>query len=237
MASANGTRIPLNASSITDGAAAVWTFGTGTTPTIIILRNGVQAAGAEGAQILWAGSVLYIQGDDLNWYSWNGSAFIFVGANDPAPIRTGTGAIAVAGPAISASGKPGTTGTGALAFTGPAISATGTDGTTGTGVVAVSGPAISGTGTLAVTITGAGAVVISGPALSGTGTFIARVTGTGALAIGGPTITAAGSVTGPVAAPSVYVTVPLEMRRRAVPAEGRFVTVPAEGRRFLVVPA
>lgn len=81
-ASTTGTYVGP-AASITDAGCAVWTLGAGTTPNIAILRNGSQACGAFGAQIEWFSSNLYVQGDDLSWYLWNGSCFDLFGASDP----------------------------------------------------------------------------------------------------------------------------------------------------------
>ena len=73
------------ASSLTDGAGGVWTFGAGTPPSIVILRNGTQAAGAFGAQMALVGGTLFLQGDDLAYYRWTGSAFAARAAADPTP--------------------------------------------------------------------------------------------------------------------------------------------------------
>lgn len=80
--SISGTRIP-SASSILTTAGDTWTLGSGSTPTIVILRNGSQAASAFGAQILWYQGGLYVQGDDLQWYLWNGTGFTFFSPSDP----------------------------------------------------------------------------------------------------------------------------------------------------------
>lgn len=86
--SISGTREPTPSSTITDSACNVWTMGTGTTPTIQILVNGVQVDGTYvGAQILYYNGVVYIQGDDLSWYSWTGG--IYTGGVGPADPQTG----------------------------------------------------------------------------------------------------------------------------------------------------
>lgn len=69
--------------SITDAGCAVWTLGAGTSPNITILRNGAQPCAAFGAQIEWYLNTLYVQGDDLNWYTFNGTCFDLFGASDP----------------------------------------------------------------------------------------------------------------------------------------------------------
>lgn len=68
---------------LTDGSGGVWSYGAGQAPSIQILRNGVQAASAFGAKMAVIGGVLYLQGDDLLYYKWNGSAFPRTVAADP----------------------------------------------------------------------------------------------------------------------------------------------------------
>jgi hypothetical protein len=77
--SPSGTRIPI-ATFIVDGDLATWTLGPGQE----ILRNGVQAAGGFGAQILWYQNAIYVLGDDNNWWLWANGTWNFVGLD---PIR------------------------------------------------------------------------------------------------------------------------------------------------------
>jgi parallel beta-helix repeat protein len=90
-ASPDGTRIP-GASVITDSALAAWTLGSGQR----ILRNGVQAAGAAGSQILWAQGSIFVLGDDGNWWKWTGVTWVFYSSSDPSPSSTPTPAPAPA---------------------------------------------------------------------------------------------------------------------------------------------
>ena len=59
--------------SIVDTSGATWTIGA----QLEILRNGVQIGGGWGSQILWLDGVIYVLGSDINWYSWNGSMWVF----------------------------------------------------------------------------------------------------------------------------------------------------------------
>jgi len=70
--SADGTTVPINASQIVDNTGAVWTIGAGGA----ILRNGVQAAGGWGTQILWKSSAIYVYGTDSGWWQWTGSGWV-----------------------------------------------------------------------------------------------------------------------------------------------------------------
>lgn len=78
--SASGTRIP-NAISITDSVCAVWALA-GTAVT----RNGIQVD--TGDQILFFLGSIY---DSRlgNWYQWNGTTWIFVGADPQSPPLVG----------------------------------------------------------------------------------------------------------------------------------------------------
>jgi hypothetical protein len=78
-ASLDGTTVPITASQITDSAGAVWTIGAGGA----ILRNGSQAAGGWGSQILWKSSTIYVLGTDSNWWQWTGSGWLNIGAAHP----------------------------------------------------------------------------------------------------------------------------------------------------------
>jgi probable HAF family extracellular repeat protein len=77
-ASPDGSRVPV-VTVIVDNALDTWTLGPGEE----ILRNGVQAAGAYGSQILWHGGDIYVLGDDYNWWRWTGATWTFAGASDP----------------------------------------------------------------------------------------------------------------------------------------------------------
>jgi probable HAF family extracellular repeat protein len=77
-ASPDGSRVPV-VTVIVDNALATWTLGPGEE----ILRNGVQAAGAYGSQILWYRNAVYVLGDDYNWWKWTGTTWTFAGASDP----------------------------------------------------------------------------------------------------------------------------------------------------------
>ena len=83
--SPSGTRVPPS-SSITDNGSNTWTLGSGISPFIQILRNGAQAVSAYGAQILWYQNSIYIQGDNYEWYIWNGNGFNYLGPNDPSGV-------------------------------------------------------------------------------------------------------------------------------------------------------
>jgi FG-GAP-like repeat len=72
------TRIP-SAPLIVDTNLAVWTLGPGEE----ILKDGQQAAGAFGSQILWYQSQIYVLGDDNNWWRWTGNTWTFAGSRDP----------------------------------------------------------------------------------------------------------------------------------------------------------
>ena len=76
--SADGTRVP-GAASITDSSLNVWTIGSGQ----VILRNGTQANGGYGSQILWYQSVIYVFGDDSRWWRWTGSTWALYGSSAP----------------------------------------------------------------------------------------------------------------------------------------------------------
>ncbi len=86
----SGTRVPTNASSITDNNVNIWTLGTGVSPNIQILLNGslllVTGSGVYGSQILWFNDIIYIKGDDNFWYLWTGSGLTFVGADPQNPV-------------------------------------------------------------------------------------------------------------------------------------------------------
>jgi hypothetical protein len=75
-ASPSGTRSP---SIIVDNAGATWTIGSGS----VILRNGSQANGGYGSQILWYSGVIYVLGTDWNWWRWTGSTWSNGGSSDP----------------------------------------------------------------------------------------------------------------------------------------------------------
>ena len=78
-ASPDGTTVPTTATQIVDNEGAVWTIGAAQ----VILRNGVQAAGGYGSQMLWQSGTIYVFGTDLSWYRWIGSAWISLGPSHP----------------------------------------------------------------------------------------------------------------------------------------------------------
>jgi hypothetical protein len=75
------TRVPASPF-IVDTDLAVWTLGLGG-EFREILRDGRQAAGGFGSQILWYQRVIYVRGDDNNWWRWTGNTWVFAGAQDP----------------------------------------------------------------------------------------------------------------------------------------------------------
>jgi hypothetical protein len=84
--SPDGTRVPAS-SYIVDSSSATWTLGSNSQ----ILRNGSQAGGGWGSQILWYQGTIYVLGDDNNWYRWNGSYWTIYSSSDPAGGSTGGG--------------------------------------------------------------------------------------------------------------------------------------------------
>ena len=84
-ASLDGTTVPP-ATQIVDTSGAIWTIG----PNLAILRNGVQAAGGRGSQIVWTSHTLYVLGTDNNWYQWTGSSWTFLGPTFPGASLDGT---------------------------------------------------------------------------------------------------------------------------------------------------
>ena len=77
--SADGTLVPTTASQIVDKSGAVWTIASNGA----ILRNGLQAAGGWGTQILWKSNTIYVFGTDGNWWQWIGSSWNNVGPTVP----------------------------------------------------------------------------------------------------------------------------------------------------------
>lgn len=76
------TGVTCATASILDASRAVWTLGDGVTPDIPILRNGMQAAGGRGAQILFVSPTIFVLYPP-NWWQWDGANFSSVGATDP----------------------------------------------------------------------------------------------------------------------------------------------------------
>jgi len=76
--SPDGTTVPP-ATQIVDNPGGVWTIGANQA----ILRNGVQAAGGMGSEILWKSSTIYVLGTSNNWYQWTGSGWVFLGLIHP----------------------------------------------------------------------------------------------------------------------------------------------------------
>jgi carboxypeptidase family protein len=77
-ASADGTTVPP-AVQIVDNFGSVWTIGAGQ----VILRNGVQAAGGFGSEILWKNTSIYVLGTGNTWYQWTGAGWTNVGPVQP----------------------------------------------------------------------------------------------------------------------------------------------------------
>jgi len=75
VSSSDGTIVPTTATQIVDNFGAVWTIGS----SAEILRNGVQAGGGWGTQILWKSGTIYVLGTDGNWWQWTGSEWIYAG--------------------------------------------------------------------------------------------------------------------------------------------------------------
>jgi hypothetical protein len=68
---------------IVDNAGGVWTIGANQA----ILRNGAQAAGGFGSQILWKSATIYVLGGST-WWQWTGSGWINVGSTTPGGTTT-----------------------------------------------------------------------------------------------------------------------------------------------------
>lgn len=81
------------AASITDGSCAVWNLGSGTTPNIVILRNGSSDNGGFGSQILYYLGSVYVKGSDANWYLYDNvlGYFQFYSSTDPSMAVTPVG--------------------------------------------------------------------------------------------------------------------------------------------------
>jgi uncharacterized membrane protein len=78
-ASPDTSRVLDHATVVFDSDLGRWRLGPGDE----ILRNGVQAAGGYGSQILWYHGSIYVLGDDDNWWRWTGSEWAFAGPTDP----------------------------------------------------------------------------------------------------------------------------------------------------------
>ena len=61
-----------------DSTGAVWTRAANGA----ILRNGVQAQGGVGSEILYCNHIVYVFGTDSQWYRWN-NGWIGQGPVDP----------------------------------------------------------------------------------------------------------------------------------------------------------
>src|SRR5687767_9645522 len=82
--SPNNTRVPP-ATQITDSTGAVWTRAANGA----ILRNGVQAQGGVGSEILYCNHIVYVFGTDAQWYRWS-NGWIGQGSVDPCGGATPT---------------------------------------------------------------------------------------------------------------------------------------------------
>jgi len=112
-----------------------------------------------------------VTGPGAFWYNGSAAQVLAGGA------VTGTAALAVAQPALAATGtntQPPITGTGALAVLQPAVAASGTvtaPPITGTAALTVSQPVLAASGAVSVPpITGSGALTVAAPQFSATGT-------------------------------------------------------------------
>jgi len=112
-----------------------------------------------------------LTGPGAFWYTDGGAQLL------ASTAITGTAALDVAQPALSATGtntQPPITGTAALSVTQPALAGTGTvtaPPITGTAALTVSQPVLAASGTVSVPpITGTGALTVSPPLFSATGT-------------------------------------------------------------------
>lgn len=76
--SPSGTRVPTDALQIVDDEGVVWTLADNGT----ILRNGSSAQGGSGSVILYCNHVIYVFGDDSQWWRWSGG-WITQGTADP----------------------------------------------------------------------------------------------------------------------------------------------------------
>jgi hypothetical protein len=83
--SADGTTVP-SATQIVDNTGVVWTIGGGGA----ILRNGIQASGGFGSQILWKSGAIYVFGTDRNWYQWTGGGWTNLGPTMPGGGSSGS---------------------------------------------------------------------------------------------------------------------------------------------------
>lgn len=84
--SPDNSRVPPLAS-VRDAAGAVWNVESGGGKDRVLFRNGVQACGGRGAQIvIWQG-IAYAEGDnaETTWYRWVGTCWEYVGLVAPFP--------------------------------------------------------------------------------------------------------------------------------------------------------
>jgi len=86
MSSPNCTSVPTVAQ-ITDTAGVGWTLGAtaDAAGNRDVLRNGVQTGG-RASEVFFADGVVYVRGNDANWWKWANSAFTKVGATRPACV-------------------------------------------------------------------------------------------------------------------------------------------------------
>ncbi len=82
--SPDGLRVPA-AAEIIDNVFNRWALGSSVGAYRVVLFNGSQLDGdAVGSQILWRTGVVYVKGDDENWYGWTAGVYSGgVGATDP----------------------------------------------------------------------------------------------------------------------------------------------------------
>jgi len=72
------TGVP-EAAQIVDAQGAVWALS-----GIVILRDGVSAAGGTGLRVLWLqGTICVLGSDNTRWWRWTGSSWAYFGTTPP----------------------------------------------------------------------------------------------------------------------------------------------------------
>lgn len=96
-ASASGTTVP-SAASITDASGNVWTLTSGAQ----IAKNGtVDPITANVNLLLYYNGTVYQEAQTNLWWSWNGSSWVALGANDPRATAAGTASCSFNGQTIA----------------------------------------------------------------------------------------------------------------------------------------
>jgi hypothetical protein len=162
--------------------------------------TGLDMAGDLGHRLVTtgaAGVTLHMDGDPTAAES--GSAkWVLQGLSVPV---TGTGAVDLDAPAVTAAAKESFVASGALTLAAPAVAATAKETFVGSGGVDLNAPTVAASGDVTSTgVTGTGAISITAPAVAAAG--LERFAGTGALTLAAPAVSATGkeSVTGTGAA-------------------------------------